>query len=121
MQAFNTFWLSCLEHFRNELNAQQFNTWIKPLELENNNHDNETEVIIIAPNRFVLQWVQDNFISHIENMAKNHFSREIQFNLKIADPSKTAKKTTKIEKIAPDPIAENQSKQKKKNGQSTQS
>ncbi|MCP5245658.1 MAG: chromosomal replication initiator protein DnaA [Burkholderiales bacterium] len=114
MQAFNTFWLSCLEHFRNELNAQQFNTWIKPLELEGNNHDNGTEVIIIAPNRFVLQWVQDNFISHIENMAKDHFSKEIQFNLKIADPSKVANKSTKIEKTAPAPIAENQSKQKKR-------
>ena len=99
MQAFNTFWLSCLDHFRNELNAQQFNTWIKPLELEGNNHDNETEVIIIAPNRFVLQWVQDNFISHIKKMAKEHFSKEIQFHLKIADPAQIAKNSTQIEKI----------------------
>ncbi len=88
MQAFNTFWLSCLEHFKNELNAQQFNTWIKPLELEDNNPDNGNEVVIIAPNRFVLQWVQDNFISHIKDMAESHFARKIQFNLKIADSTK---------------------------------
>ncbi|HBV21592.1 MAG TPA: chromosomal replication initiator protein DnaA [Nitrosomonas sp.] len=113
MQAFNTFWLSCLEHFRNELNAQQFNTWIKPLELEGSDQDNETEVILIAPNRFVLQWVQDNFIAHIKNMAEAHFAREIQFHLKIADKTKIpdhAKTVKKVIACAPS----QQSKQNKK-------
>ncbi len=67
-QSLNTFWLSCLDHFRKELNAQQFNTWIKPLQIDpafNGDH----EVVLIAPNRFVSQWVKDNFIAHIENMA----------------------------------------------------
>ena len=110
MQAFNTFWLSCLEHFKNELNAQQFNTWIKPLELEDNSHENETEVVIIAPNRFVLQWVQDNFITHIKEMAQSHFSREIQFHLKIADSAKITHKPEKTEKKIPSPTQPKQSK-----------
>ncbi|SFK14191.1 chromosomal replication initiator protein DnaA [Nitrosomonas aestuarii] len=111
MQAFNTFWLSCLEHFRNELNAQQFNTWIKPLELEGINQDNETEVILIAPNRFVLQWVQDNFISHIKSMAEEHFAREIQFHLKIADQTKIPNHTKTVKKV----IASTPSQQSKQN------
>ncbi|MDR4515587.1 chromosomal replication initiator protein DnaA [Nitrosomonas sp.] len=98
MQSFNAFWSSCLEHFKNELNAQQFNTWIKPLHLEGNNHENGAEVVIIAPNRFVLQWVQDNFITHIKTMAKAHFARDIQFQLKIADPAKIENKPIRTEK-----------------------
>ncbi|SET54665.1 chromosomal replication initiator protein DnaA [Nitrosomonas marina] len=103
MQAFDSFWLTCLEHFKKELNAQQFNTWIKPLQLEGNNLDHCTEVVIIAPNRFVLQWVQDNFINHIKTMAKSHFSREIQFQLKIADPSTINNKIIRTEKKTPIP------------------
>ncbi|MDC8446503.1 MAG: chromosomal replication initiator protein DnaA [Nitrosomonas sp.] len=85
MLAFDTFWQSCLDHFRNELNAQQFNTWIKPLRLHGNHSDNETEITLIAPNRFVLQWVQENFASHIKTMAEAYFSNAIRFQLKITD------------------------------------
>lgn len=85
MLAFDTFWQFCLDHFRNELNAQQFNTWIKPLRLQGNHSDNETEITLIAPNRFVLQWVQENFASHIKAMAEAYFSNAIRFQLKITD------------------------------------
>ena len=75
MQSLNTFWLSCLDHFKKELNAQQFNTWIKPLQIDPAlNSDNE--VVLIAPNRFVSQWVKDNFITHIEVMAQAYFAKK---------------------------------------------
>ena len=83
-QSLNTFCLSCLDHFRKELNAQQFNTWIKPLKIDpvfNSDH----EVVLIAPNRFVSQWVKDNFITHIENMALMYFDQKIQFHLMLAE------------------------------------
>lgn len=83
-QSLNTFWLSCLDHFRKELNAQQFNTWIKPLQIDpafNGDH----EVVLIAPNRFVSQWVKDNFIAHIENMALGYFDKKIRFHLKLVE------------------------------------
>ncbi|TXI18119.1 MAG: chromosomal replication initiator protein DnaA [Nitrosomonas sp.] len=85
MQSLTTFWLSCLDHFRNELNAQQFNTWIKPLQLDPSLNNDDSEVILIAPNRFVSQWVKDNFIARIEAMAQTYFAKKIQFHLKLAD------------------------------------
>jgi chromosomal replication initiator protein len=85
MLAFDTFWQSCLDHFRNELNAQQFNTWIKPLQLQGDHSDHETEITLIAPNRFVLQWVQENFAELIRAMAEAYFTKAIRFQLKIAD------------------------------------
>jgi len=88
MSAIDTFWLSCLGHFEKELNAQQFNTWIKPLRLDSpqseNSHD---EPALVAPNRFVMQWVRDNFLSGIDQMAENHFCRKVHFQLKLADPA----------------------------------
>ncbi|MBX3615577.1 chromosomal replication initiator protein DnaA [Nitrosomonas sp.] len=99
-QSLNTFWLSCLDHFRRELNAQQFNTWIKPLQIDSA-LDNDNEVILIAPNRFVSQWVKDNFITHIEKMALSYFDKKIQFLLKLADHVET--KTDQTETDLPDP------------------
>jgi len=84
MQSLNTFWLSCLDHFQKELNAQQFNTWIRPLEIDPA-LDDDNKVVLIAPNRFVSQWVADNFIMHIESMAKAYFAKNIQFHLKLAE------------------------------------
>ena len=86
MDSLNTFWLTCLDHFRKELNAQQFNTWIRPLQIDPAIGD-DSEVVLIAPNRFVSQWVKDNFITHIEQMAQGYFARKIQFHLKLADPA----------------------------------
>ncbi|MBA3754878.1 MAG: chromosomal replication initiator protein DnaA [Nitrosomonas sp.] len=84
MESLNTFWLSCLDHFKKELNAQQFNTWIKPLQIDAA-LNSDSEVVLIAPNRFVSQWVKDNFIGHIEAMAQGYFAKRIQFHLKLID------------------------------------
>ncbi len=84
MQSLNTFWISCLDHFKKELNAQQFNTWIKPLQIDPTSNSDEG-VVLIAPNRFVSQWVRDNFIHHIEVMAQSYFAKEIAFNLKLSE------------------------------------
>ena len=79
----DTFWLSCLGHFEKELSAQQFNTWIKPLYLDSSR--DASEPVLVAPNRFVLQWVKDNFLSRIELMAEKYFSQTIRFQLMLAE------------------------------------
>ena len=65
MPAMDTFWLSCLERFEKELSAQQFNTWIKPLRLELSHSVHEPTLTLVAPNRFVLQWIRDKFLTRI--------------------------------------------------------
>jgi chromosomal replication initiator protein len=71
------FWPACLSRFENELSAQQFNTWIKPLQA---GIDGDT-VRICAPNRFVMQWVKDRFLKKIEQFAAelNLDSMKIEF------------------------------------------
>lgn len=58
-------WGDCLAALEEELSAQQFYTWIKPLQAI----ESGQELHLLAPNRFVLDWVSDNFISTIENIV----------------------------------------------------
>ncbi len=64
-QAMEKFWSTCLSRFEQELSAQQFNTWIKPLQTELSGN----ALRILAPNKFVQQWVKDRFLSKIELIA----------------------------------------------------
>jgi len=59
------FWAYCLLKFEKELSAQQYNTWIKPLKARVNGD----AVQIVAPNKFVMQWVKSKFFSRIEAIA----------------------------------------------------
>lgn len=59
------FWAYCLLKFEKELSAQQYNTWIKPLKARVNGE----AVQIVAPNKFVMQWVKSKFFNRIETIA----------------------------------------------------
>ena len=54
-------WSKCLERLESELPAQQFNTWIRPLHAISEAHDLQ----LLAPNRFVRDWVRDKYIERI--------------------------------------------------------
>ena len=51
-------WQQCVELLRDELPAQQFNTWIRPLQVESAGD----ELRVYAPNRFVLDWVNEKYM-----------------------------------------------------------
>ncbi|MFC3152682.1 chromosomal replication initiator protein DnaA [Litoribrevibacter euphylliae] len=57
-------WKHCLGCLEQELPSQQFNTWLRPLEVEGD----EKELVIIAPNRFIRDWVFDKFLSRISGL-----------------------------------------------------
>lgn len=94
MQKIETFWHFCLKHFKQELNGQQFNTWIKPLKLEVC-PDEKNTLILIAPNRFVLQWIKDNFVTRIDEMAQDHFNERISFRLELREPAESEAQTAR--------------------------
>ena len=60
----NSLWPMCVERLQNELPAQQFNTWIRPLQAEKNG----TDLKLLAPNRFVKDWVSDKFLERITEL-----------------------------------------------------
>lgn len=65
----NPVWEYCVSHLQNELPAQQFNTWIRPLKAES---ASETILRLIAPNRFVLDWVNDKYKSRIRDLLNEN-------------------------------------------------
>ncbi len=60
-----TLWNRCIEHLESELSDQEFNTWIRPLQAD----EEGTELMLFAPNKFVLDWV------------KNHYQEQITLHL----------------------------------------
>lgn len=60
-----TLWEKCLHRLEEELSPQQFNTWIRPLQPA---PDGEG-LKLLAPNRFVMEWVRDRFIARIGELV----------------------------------------------------
>jgi chromosomal replication initiator protein len=75
------FWSHCLAHFERSLNAQQLNTWIRPLVVEVASGN----VVGNAPNRFVAQWVRDKFLPQIDLLARSFFPEAPSVSLIISD------------------------------------
>ena len=75
------FWLSCVDVFKKELSQHQFTTWIKPLRWEQDG-DNFT---LVAPNRYVLQWVKDRVLTQIEHAGEKYFARPIRVDLALEE------------------------------------
>lgn len=56
-------WKLCAASLQDELPAQQFNTWIRPLQVEE--AVGADELRLVAPNRFVSDWVNEKFAHRI--------------------------------------------------------
>ncbi|HDZ08660.1 chromosomal replication initiator protein DnaA [Pseudohongiella sp.] len=65
-------WQRCVDHLRDELPSQQFNTWIRPLQAETSNDG----LTLLAPNRFVQEWVKDKFFARINELVHRHTDGE---------------------------------------------
>ena len=61
-------WQQCVELLRDELPAQQFNTWIRPLQVEAEGD----ELRVYAPNRFVLDWVNEKYLGRLLELFGEH-------------------------------------------------
>jgi len=61
----DSLWHRCLESLESEVTPQQFNTWLRPLQaIESDGH-----LRLLAPNRFVLDWVNERFINNIADIS----------------------------------------------------
>ncbi|HET8849821.1 MAG TPA: chromosomal replication initiator protein DnaA [Marinobacter sp.] len=65
----NRLWHQCLEILRDEFPAQQFNTWLRPL--QSDHRESEGQLMLFAPNRFVMDWVNQKYLGRIEEVLKD--------------------------------------------------
>ncbi|HZJ92025.1 MAG TPA: chromosomal replication initiator protein DnaA [Thiopseudomonas sp.] len=93
-------WLQSVDFLRDELPAQHFNTWIRPLQVEAVGD----ELHIFAPNRFVLDWVNDKYINRLlELMAERNNGNAPSIALLIGSKAKT--RTSINSPASPAPVA----------------
>ncbi len=60
-----TLWEKCLSCLQDEFPSQEFHTWIRPLQVELA----DNKLVLLAPNRFVLAWINERFIGRIRELV----------------------------------------------------
>jgi chromosomal replication initiator protein len=83
----SSIWPSARERLEKEVSKQQFSTWIQPLTLI----ESEAGCLrLMAPNRFVMQWVRDRFASRIEVLASELAGVPVQLVVDLASTGPVA-------------------------------
>jgi len=65
-------WNYCLARLESELPPQQFNTWIRPLQIPDAQPSGTLQ--LFAPNAFVLDWVKTHYLQNIESYLREYDS-----------------------------------------------
>lgn len=68
----HSLWQRCLSILQEELPAQQFSMWIRPLQCV----VDANVMTLYAPNRFVLDWVRDKYVNRINELVSLEQSGE---------------------------------------------
>ncbi|MBQ60951.1 MAG: chromosomal replication initiator protein DnaA [Gammaproteobacteria bacterium] len=78
-------WQKCLQILEDELSSQQYNTWIKPLQVT----AGDSNVTLLAPNRYIRDRVNDQFLNRIRELLEGQGSKEV--NLEIGSSTRGVK------------------------------
>jgi chromosomal replication initiator protein len=81
-----TLWSKCLNRLEQTLSDQQLNTWIRPLQVS----EQDQRITLLAPNRFVLDQVRQNFQQQICQILDDISPQQIQLLLEIGSHSQQA-------------------------------
>ncbi|NVJ66043.1 MAG: chromosomal replication initiator protein DnaA [Gammaproteobacteria bacterium] len=92
-------WRSCLQQLQSELSATEFNTWIKPLRVE----ESDSEISLFAPNPFFVDWIRQQYLTKISEILANEgeqSNKQVSLQVGTASAS-TATKPMPVAKVAP--------------------
>ena len=71
-----------MDRLEDELSSQQFNTWVRPLRAV----QESGQLRLYAPNRFVLDWVKDRFLTRIGALAEQAVGTSMPVMLEVGAP-----------------------------------
>ena len=78
------FWGECKKTLERDLPIEEYSTWIAPLTLEQNNGSNPLSYSVLAPNKFISDWVEDNYGTTIkERLSAITSNRDLNLNFEI--------------------------------------
>lgn len=72
-------WHRCMEQLEGDLTAQQFNTWIRPLQAV----EEDGVIRLLAPNRFVVDWIRNHYLDQIGDFVTRSSSRAPQVVIEV--------------------------------------
>ena len=92
------FWGECKKTLEKDLTVEEYSTWIAPLMLEENNGSNPLSYSVLAPNKFISDWVEDNYGSAIkERLSAITSNRDLNLQFEIyVDYQEGAEKVEKV-------------------------
>ena len=70
---YKSIWVNCLAQLKEEIDNQGFNTWVRPLKVAVD--ANSKKITLLAPNRFIVNWVQEHYYNRITELIMQ-FSEE---------------------------------------------
>ncbi|MDR1031554.1 MAG: chromosomal replication initiator protein DnaA [Holosporales bacterium] len=79
-------WTEVCKELRKKLGNAVFKSWIKPLSPSHYN-DDSSGIVIIAPSRFIKDWVCNNYVEHIKSVLSGIDSRVEDLEIVISDGS----------------------------------
>jgi len=97
------FWGECKKTLEKDLTVEEYSTWIAPLMLEENNGSNPLSYSVLAPNKFISDWVEDNYGSAIkERLSAITSNRDLNLQFEIyVDYQEGAEKLEKVPDSVP--------------------
>ncbi|MCP5141109.1 MAG: chromosomal replication initiator protein DnaA [Gammaproteobacteria bacterium] len=72
-------WNQCIRQLEGQLSDQHLNTWIRPLQAT----VSDNGIQLLAPNRFVLDWVKDHYLPQIES-ALSQLTGRADFGVRLS-------------------------------------
>jgi chromosomal replication initiator protein len=85
-------WNYCFDRLKEELPAQQFNTWLRPLHGE----FKDGILFVYAPNKFVLDWVNQRFLGRISELVLEFDASQVDVPIKLRIGSVSSKEQDSV-------------------------
>jgi len=94
----NSYWQNCLDKLEDELPEQQFNMWLRPLQAVEENDS----LRLLAPNRFVADWVRQHFQGKIADILETDSGRPVAVSVEVGTQAVSQPATSLTAKATPE-------------------
>ena len=75
----SSYWPLILKSLQAELAEQPFNTWVKPLQVQ----EDADAIRLLAPNKFFSNWIQEKYLPRIQGLAQELAGLKMHVNVEI--------------------------------------
>ena len=82
-------WQACTEQLAQDLPAQQFSTWIRPLVAQV--ADDFSRITLFVPNRFTLDWIRAQYAGRIAALIESLYGQSMVLELALAQRTSTVR------------------------------